>query len=74
MAVASSSKTAVDTETSQEDYVWLKLKLLQSIVVQSRLGQTILKLVDNFLWVVEKCTEWSLPRLEVNGGTIYKSF
>ncbi|XP_071555966.1 uncharacterized protein [Temnothorax nylanderi] len=66
MATASSSKTAVD-EAPQENCIWIELRLLQSIVVQSRLGQTVLKLMDNFLWVVEKCAEWSLPRQEVRG-------
>ncbi|XP_024877770.1 uncharacterized protein LOC112458394 isoform X1 [Temnothorax curvispinosus] len=66
MAMASSSKTAVD-EAPQENCIWIELKLLQSIVVQSRLGQTVLRLMDNFLWVVEKCAEWSLPRQEVRG-------
>ncbi|KAL0101120.1 hypothetical protein PUN28_018756 [Cardiocondyla obscurior] len=61
MATASSSKTAAD-EKPQGDHIWLELKLLHLIVVQSRLGQTVLKLTDNFLWVVEKCAEWSLPR------------
>ncbi|XP_012537521.1 serine/threonine-protein kinase rio2 isoform X3 [Monomorium pharaonis] len=61
MATASSSKTTID-ETSQKDYTWMELRLLQLIVIQSRLGQTMLKLVDNFLWTVEKCAEWSLPR------------
>ncbi|XP_025990099.1 uncharacterized protein LOC105202133 isoform X2 [Solenopsis invicta] len=64
MAMASSSKTTID-ETPQENYIWMELRLLQSIVVQSRLGQTVLKLVDNFLWTAEKCMEWSLPRHEV---------
>ncbi|XP_077269954.1 uncharacterized protein LOC143901459 isoform X2 [Temnothorax americanus] len=66
MAMASSSKTAVD-EAPQENCIWIEMRLLQSIVVQSRLGQTALKLMDNFLWVVEKCAEWSLPRQEVRG-------
>lgn len=49
----------------------MELRLLQSIVVQTRLGQTVLKLVDNFLWIVEKCAEWSLPRQEISRGAIY---
>jgi len=52
----------------------MELKLLQSIVMQSRLGQTMLRLVDNFLWTVEKCAEWSLPRQGGDGGAIYESF
>lgn len=43
-------------------------------MVQSSLGQTILKLMNNFLWTVEKCTEWSLPDQEIDlgEGTIRK--
>ncbi|XP_018404961.1 PREDICTED: histone chaperone RTT106-like isoform X2 [Cyphomyrmex costatus] len=60
----SSSNKAID-ETSQEDCIWIELRLLQSIMIQSRLGQTILKLIDYFLWIVEKCMEWSLPRQNI---------
>ncbi|XP_011687605.1 PREDICTED: uncharacterized protein LOC105449867 isoform X4 [Wasmannia auropunctata] len=65
MAAASSSKTAAD-ETQQEDHIWIELKLLESLVMQSRLGQSILRLADKFLWTVEKCAEWSLPRQDVS--------
>lgn len=43
-------------------------------MVQSSLGQTILKLMNNFLWIVEKCAEWSLPDQEIDlaEGTIRK--
>lgn len=32
----------------------------------------MLKFVDNFLWIIEKCAEWSLPR-QIGEGTIYDS-
>lgn len=35
--------------------------MLQLVVVQSSLGQAVLRLLNNFLWTVEKCAEWSLP-------------
>ncbi|KAL6255398.1 hypothetical protein P5V15_013733 [Pogonomyrmex californicus] len=69
---ATSSKTATD-EAPQENYIWMELRLLQSIVVQSRLGQALLKFADNFLWIVEKCTEWSLPRQENVGDENQKA-
>ncbi|KYQ52569.1 hypothetical protein ALC60_08285 [Trachymyrmex zeteki] len=34
-------------------------------MLRSKLGQTMLKLTDYFLWILEKCTEWSLPRQNI---------
>ncbi|XP_070171991.1 uncharacterized protein [Polyergus mexicanus] len=60
-----SSSTATIKNTSENDGICPELRLLQSIAVQTSLGQTALKLVDSFLWTVEKCAEWSLPAQEV---------
>ncbi|XP_050455986.1 uncharacterized protein LOC126853900 isoform X4 [Cataglyphis hispanica] len=60
-----SSSTAKIKETPENDGICPELRLLQSIAMQTSLGQTALKLVDNFLWTVEKCAEWSLPIQEV---------
>ncbi|KAL6428871.1 hypothetical protein ACFW04_008009 [Cataglyphis niger] len=71
-----SSSTAKIKETPENDGICPELRLLQSIAMQTSLGQTALKLVDNFLWTVEKCAEWSLPIQEVedeNGKSSGKS-
>ncbi|XP_029677430.1 uncharacterized protein LOC115244149 isoform X1 [Formica exsecta] len=60
-----SSSTATIKDTPENDGICPELRLLQSIAMQTSLGQTALKLVDNFLWTVEKCAEWSLPAQEV---------
>ncbi|GAB1859547.1 hypothetical protein CAJAP_00626 [Camponotus japonicus] len=61
-----SSPSTTTKETPKNYYVYPELKLLQVIMVQSSLGQTILKLMNNFLWTVEKCAEWSLPDQEID--------
>ncbi|XP_072764956.1 uncharacterized protein [Anoplolepis gracilipes] len=72
-----SSSAATVKETPEDDYIYPELKLLQTIAVQSTLGQTVLRFADNFLWTVEKCAEWSLPCQEIaedeNGKSSEKS-
>ncbi|XP_053972888.1 uncharacterized protein LOC128873367 isoform X3 [Hylaeus volcanicus] len=50
---------------------------MESTVVvasQTTLGQMLFKLVDSFLWVVEKSTQWSLPAQEINAEENGKVF
>lgn len=61
-----SSSSTTTKETPKNCYVCPELKFLQVVMVQSLLGQTILKLMNNFLWTVEKCAEWSLPDQEID--------
>ncbi|XP_012214460.1 protein P54 isoform X2 [Linepithema humile] len=52
-------------KTEKSSYIWMELKLLQLFVIQCRLGQIVLKVLERFLWIVEKCAEWSLPDEEI---------
>lgn len=35
---------------------------------QTVVGQTLFKLLDSFLWVIEKSAQWSLPAQEIEAG------
>ncbi|XP_011256743.2 transcription initiation factor TFIID subunit 11 isoform X1 [Camponotus floridanus] len=61
-----SSSSTTTKKTPKNYYVCSELKFLQVVMVQSSLGQTILKLMNNFLWTVEKCAEWSLSDQEID--------
>lgn len=41
---------------------WLESAIISSS--QTSVGQALFKLIDSFLWVVEKCAQWSLPTHE----------
>ncbi|XP_076621239.1 uncharacterized protein LOC143341838 isoform X3 [Colletes latitarsis] len=56
---------------------WTFSSILESGVVtasQSFVGQALFKLVDSFLWVVEKSAQWSLPAQEINAEENGKVF
>ena len=53
--------------TPKENTGWIESLIIAT--VQSSVGQTLFKLVDSFLWVVEKSAQWSLPAQEIAAGT-----
>ncbi|XP_043251214.1 uncharacterized protein LOC122396683 isoform X2 [Colletes gigas] len=56
---------------------WTFPSILESGVItasQSFVGQVLFKLVDSFLWVVEKSAQWSLPAQEINADENGKVF
>lgn len=57
------SPSAATTESSEGIRGWIESVVLTAS--QTSVGQTLFKLLDSFLWVVEKSAQWSLPSHEI---------
>ncbi|XP_076683176.1 uncharacterized protein LOC143376581 [Andrena cerasifolii] len=51
---------------------WIESAVITT--AKSSVGQSLLKLIDSFLWVVEKSAQWSLPAHEINAEENGKMF
>lgn len=55
--------TAVTPKASEGIVGWIESVIITTS--QTSVGQTLFKLIDSFLWVVEKSAQWSLPSHEI---------
>ncbi|XP_043515392.1 surface protein-like isoform X2 [Frieseomelitta varia] len=49
--------------TPKENTGWIESLIIAT--VQTSVGQKLFKLIDSFLWVIEKTAQWSLPSQEI---------
>ncbi|KAG7200248.1 hypothetical protein KM043_017721 [Ampulex compressa] len=59
-------------KTSESVAAWVESAIVTAF--QTSVGQTLLKLVDRFLWFVEKTAQWSLPCQEIAAEENGKTF